>query len=50
MSKKNQTVAIVKQPIETLPDEMLMEIFKAMDGKTLRESMLVHPKWEFVDF
>ena len=46
----DQKGAIVKQPIETLPDEMLMEIFKAMDGKTLKESTLVHSKWEFVDF
>ena len=44
MSEKNQTVAIVKQPIEMLPDRMLMEIFLTMDGKTLKESMLVHPK------
>lgn len=44
MSEKDQTVAIVKQSVEMLPDEMLMEIFKAMDGKTLKESTLVHPK------
>ena len=44
MSEEDGKVKIVKQPVDILPDEMLMEIFKAMDGKTLKESMLVHPK------
>ena len=35
---------IVNQPIETLPDEMLIEIFKVMDGETLKESTVVHKK------
>ena len=44
MSVKDQTMEIHNQLMEKLPDEMLMEIFKAMDGETLKDSMLVHPK------
>ena len=44
MSVKDQTMEIHNQLMEKLPNEMLMMIFKAMNGKTLKDSMLVHPK------
>ena len=44
MSVDDHNMEIQKQPIEMLPDEMLMEIFKAMDAETLKESAVVHPK------